>query len=117
MTLTGLTGQSQIQIWTFGFQATGLFEVFVNGATSAAYSQSVVMGSSGLGKPTQLFTLNFTPDSTASTIDVVYRMRAATDTNNAHVGIQAFAISPIPEPAAVSLLGIAGVLGLIRRRR
>lgn len=119
MSLNGFTTQSQIQIWTYGFGSTGIFEIFVNGATSAAYSQSVTVTSVNspvAGKIGQLFTLDFTPDSTASTLDIVYRMTGSTNASS-HVGFQAITISPIPEPAALSLLGIAGVLGFIRRRR
>lgn len=116
LNLTGFTTQSQIQIWTFGYNATGLFEVFVNGA-AASFSESVSTGNPGNGKGARLFTLDFTPDSSTDFIDIRYTMTATTDTSSGHVGFQAVAIAPIPEPAAVSLLGLAGALGLIRRRR
>jgi hypothetical protein len=119
MNLTSFTGPSQIQIWTYGFDATGRFEVFVNGSTTASYFQDVTVTSVSTplaGKSAQLFTLDFTPDNEFSSLDIVYRMTASTNTAS-HVGFQAIVVSPIPEPAAVSLLGIAGALGLIRRRR
>ena len=119
MNLTSFSGPTQIQVWTYGFQSTGLFEVFVNGATTSAYSQSVTVTSVSTpvaGKIGQLFTINFTPDNLFSSIDITYRMTASSNASS-HVGFQAIAVSPIPEPAGLSLLGIAGVLGFIRRRR
>lgn len=117
MRLDGFSTQSLIQIWTFGYNATGNFQVFINGNAVAAFSESVMTGNPGNGKEARLFTLDFTPDSVTDFIDIRYTMTAAQDATNGHVGFQAVAISPIPEPTAVSLLGIAGAFCLIRRRR
>lgn len=116
MNLGGFTSQTQIQIWTFGYQSTGIFEIFVNGATTSIYSQEVVVTNPVNGKYAQLFTLDYTPANSSEYLDIAYTMTVA-DGSFSHVGIQAIAVSPIPEPAAVSLLGIAGALGFIRRRR
>ena len=116
MNLTGFTTQSQIQIWAFGYQSTGIFEIFVNGATTSIYSQEVTVTNPTNGKYAQLFTLDYTPANASESLDIVYRMTVAGGSFS-HVGIQAIAVAPIPEPAAVSLLGLAGALGLIRRRR
>jgi len=116
MNLGGFTTQTQIQIWTFGYQSTGIFEIFVNGATTSIYSQEVVVTNPVNGKYAQLFTLDYTPASGSEYLDIVYTMTVA-DGGFSHVGIQAIATSPIPEPAGLSLLGIAGTLGFIRRRR
>jgi len=116
MNLGGFTTQSQIQIWTFGYQATGIFEIFVNGATTSIYSQEVTVTNPTSGKYAQLFTLDYTPANSSEYLDIIFRMTVAGGANS-HVGIQAIAVSPIPEPAGLSLLGIAGVLGFVRRRR
>lgn len=116
LSLTGINTQSLIHIWTLGFQATGSFEVFLNGSSTPAFSQSVTSTSVTNGKQAYLFTLDFTPDSATDVLNIRYVMTAQTDVN-AHVGFQAISISPIPEPASLALLALGtGVLGFRRRR-
>lgn len=116
LSLTGFDTQSLIQIWTFGFHATGSFEVFLNGSSVPVFSQSVVSTSVSNGKEAYLFSLDFTPDSPTDVVDIHYFMTDQAD-GNAHVGFQTVAISPIPEPSSLALLGLGCATGFLRRRR
>lgn len=65
-----------------------------------------------------VYTLRFRPDSAADTLNVRYTVASQANAS-AHVGLEAVSVGVIPEPgAALSLLGGAGLLlGLLRRRR
>ena len=117
LSLTGFTGQSVIQLWTFAFQSTGLLEVFINGSDTVEFSQSISGAVPQGGKDASLVTLDFTPDSALDTVEIRYRLTSTLDATNGHVGFQAVAISPIPEPASLALLALTGGLFGLRRRR
>lgn len=117
-TLTGFTTQSLISVWVYNFSSQGTFEVYINNVLSYTEVVAIPTNPTG-GKAAYLFSLNFTPDSAADSVNIRYRMtdRLSTD-GSAHVGMQAIAISPIPEPASLALLALgAATTGLRRRRR
>ncbi len=119
LNLSGFTQASTIQIWTYGYNSTGTVQAFVNGSTTPIYEATgVTTGNPGNGKTATLYTFDFTPDSTSSSVTFRYFLTgAAADPDAAHVAIQAVAISPIPEPASAFLAALAGLPLLMRRRR
>lgn len=116
LSVTGISSQSIISVWLFNFSSAGYLEVFLNGSSTASYTQTVASADNPPnGKNAYLLNLDFTPDSTADELLIRYRMTSSADF--AHVGFQAIAISPIPEPASLALLATAaGIFGLRRRR-
>jgi hypothetical protein len=117
-TLSGFSTQSLISVWVFNFSAKGVFEVFINGTLNFTQEVEIPASNPSQGKAAYLFNLDFTPDSSGDEVNIRYRMtdRISTD-DNAHVGFQAIAISPIPEPASLALLALGtGALGFRRRR-
>lgn len=117
-TLTGFTTQSLISVWVYNFSAKGTFDVFINGTLSYTETVAIPTANPTDGKAGYLFSLNFTPDSASDSVNIQYRMTDRLETDgNAHVGLQAIAISPIPEPASLALLALgASSFGLRRRR-
>lgn len=116
--VTGFSAQSLVSVWLFNFAATGVVEVFLNGSTNLLYTQQVTNPPNPTdGKNAYLLTLNFTPDNATDELLIRYRMTATDDATNGHVGLQAVAISPIPEPASLALLALAGGAFGFRRRR
>ncbi|WAC21782.1 PEP-CTERM sorting domain-containing protein [Luteolibacter sp. SL250] len=117
-TLSGFPSQSLISVWVYNFSAQGTFEVFINGTLSYTETVAIPSANPSDGKAAYLFSLNFTPDTTTDEVNIRYRMtdRLSTDAN-AHVGLQAITISPIPEPASLAMLLLGtGTLGFRRRR-
>ncbi len=119
LNLSGFTQASTIQIWTYGYNSTGTVQAFVDGSTTLIYEATgITAGNPGDGKSATLYTFNFTPDSTSSSVTFRYFLTdASVDTGAAHVAFQAVAISPIPEPASALLSALAGLPLLMRRRR
>lgn len=116
--LSGFSTQSLIQLWTYGYNVTGTLQAYVDGSLVSSYSLTdIVSENPGDGKTARIFTFDFTPESTSSSVEFRYFMTSASvDTSYAHVGFQAVAISPIPEPTT-ALLGLLTLPLLVRRRR
>lgn len=103
----------RVDIWTTGFRATGEMTVTLNGVAEPL----VLSATFGADKTPALFRFVFQPDTVSDVLGISYVVTEDTG-SSAHIGIQAVAISPVPEPTVVTLLlGGLGVLGLRRRRK
>lgn len=117
-TITGLptllVGQSYLislyaSAFNGGAQATASF----TGLTSVSLDGVTHDGT----KNTDRFQFLYTPDSTASSLDLAVKLINNTSgADSSHALIQAVAISIVPEPS-VSVLGALGLLGLLKVRR
>ena len=103
----------RVDIWTSGFRATGEMTVSLNGVADPV----VLTASFGADKTPALFSFVFQPDVLSDVLGISFVMTEDTG-SSAHIGIQAVAISPVPEPTVTTLLlGGLAVFALRRRRR
>ncbi len=114
MTLDSFTQTSRIQLWTYNFIAGSTLNVYLNGSSTVAYTQTVAGLTSG--KQGYLYTFDFEPTAPTDSIRFVYIQNSGPDINS-NVGFQAISITPIPEASSVALLGLGCATGLLRRRR
>jgi len=120
-----VTGDSslmyQVDIWTTGFRSVGEMTASLNGADDVVLYTDEFGTNGATAKVGQLFTFYFQPDSNSDLLNLSFVTSAvnASDANFAHVGIQAVAVTVVPEPHTTALLlgASAVVLAVSLRRR
>jgi len=115
MSLTGFTTPTTIQLWVYAYEATAQLTALVND-TASSFTTATVSDVAAT-KPTTLFTFTFTPDSASDVVKFQYIMTGVDDAASGNAGFVAVALTPIPEPSSVALLGAASTFALLRRRR
>lgn len=115
MSLTGFTAPTTIQLWVYAYEATAQLTALVNDTASSFTATNV--SDTAATKPTTLFTFTFTPDSASDVVKFRYIMSSVDDASVGNAGFVAVALTPIPEPSSVALLGAFSTLAVLRRRR
>jgi hypothetical protein len=101
----------RVDIWTTGFRATGELTASLEGAANV-----VLLSSYEADKVPALFSFVFQPDEISDVLTISYIMTVDAGTS-AHVGIQAIAVSAVPEPSAALLLAGGLIAVVVFRRR
>lgn len=115
LSLTSFTTPVRIQLYTYVFQAAGALSVYLDGNSTAIYSNT--FASSSGGKPGYVYTFDYIPDSPSSTLRFEQIKTVSNDVVSSNVGFLGIAITPIPEVSSLALAGAGLILGLSRRRR
>lgn len=115
LSLTSFTTPVRIQLYTYVFQATGALSVYLDGGSTAIYTNS--FSSTNGGKPGYVYTFDFTPDSPFSTLRFEQLKTVSNDTLSSNVGFLGISVIAIPEVSSMALAGAGLILGLSRRRR
>lgn len=114
LTVSGTPGQlTTVYVWGTGYQGQGTLTASLAGASNL----ELLSQTYGTGKNPTLFQINFTPEDASDLLILTYALTTDATGGNSHVGIQAVAVSAIPEPSTglVALLGTG--LAVFRRRR
>jgi len=111
MTLTGIAVPTTIQLYTYLFHSQGTLNVYLDGSVTPAYT-SAFTESIGT-KTAYLYTFNYVPDGTGTSVRFEFLKTASTD-GNSNVGFLAIAV---PEPSRGVLLMMAGLVLPFRRVR
>jgi len=110
--ITGVVGQeTTVYVWATGFGVTGTMTASLAGAADVVLSTQAF----GSVRAPTLFTFTFTPTLATDQLNLSYVTTTSTS-GSGHVGIQAIAVSAVPEPSK-AVLCFLGLMGLLRRRR
>ncbi len=114
--IEGLGSPQTAYIWVSGFNADGQFTAFL-GPDTVVFDESASLSYGGsTSKAPVLYTVSFTTANPGDILKIRYEVKSING-SNAHVLLSAIALSAIPEPASLALLGLGGLLMLPRRGR
>ena len=115
LTLTTISEPVRIQLYTYFFESTATLNVYLDGSSTPAYTNSFTDITDG-GKNGRRYGFDYVPDSSATTVRFEL-IKTGSDDPSSNVGFTGISITPIPEPASFALFGAAALTGLLRRRR
>ena len=108
----------EVTIWGAMFGAsgqTGAFNASLPGAVPASYSNSTATDDGMGNKNSYVYTMTVTPETAGAVLSVNYTL-SGTNNGSSHVLINGAAVRVVPEPSAIALLSLGGLL-VFRRRR
>jgi len=114
LTIAGNTSPSQLYLWVGAENTFFDINASLSGAPTALFSNA---GTGANSTQIGLYRIDFTADSPTDDLTVDLVRQSTTGGTFKQFGVQAAALTVVPEPSTFALMGIAGLAGLALMRK